>query len=536
MSIRAAFRAGLHTTLNTLSHIGVCLGIAVLIAAWAASPSWAPAAADPGPGADAGPSADSGSGSEPVPVSAAVDREVTADVFIWDTTTQGIGALRALQKARAAHPPAGGGTLRLVIAASSPRPTAMAAQGLAVEDIYAYHGDPLVSGFWAEFRRAVIADYKARGINAVNNEGRLVVEPEVASQQLRWFIDRGGVGRPGTTLLCAHLISARYQRGASEVVLRTAGGETIRVKAKVLIDASVEGDLALALGARYRYGLGGTVFGPATGPPPKPDGDVKDTWIQRVSTLLTLKVFSGRAPRVADLVHPSYDPADYKPDDRMAQRNVDAFASSWTMTHPLPNGKREFNETWGDYPWDIALPYTYVFGYRDDPKIRQRLRDLVLQWALDKVRYLQENKYPSVGVAAVPNRLYLREGPRVVGLRTYTGDEVSHGVASQTVVFGRYARYDVHLPVIQDHEGAFVNIPLGAVISADFPDLLIPGPLSADHLAYNSAARMEPVRANTGGAAGVIAALALSKGIAPAKVPYLDVAAELRSQGYRLAL
>lgn len=464
----------------------------------------------------------------------AADREISADVFIWDTTSQGIGALRALQLARGALSPSAG-PVQLVIASTSPQPSAMPAQGLSIEDIFTYHGDTLVSGFWAEFRRGVLADYRARGINALNDQGRMIVEPEVAAG-LRWYIDRRGAGRPGTTYLCAHLLAARYQAGASEITLRTAGGTTIRVKAKVLIDASVEGDLALTLGARYRFGLSEKVYGPTTGPPPVPDGNVRETWIQRLSALLTLKVYSGTAPRIADLKNTVYNPSGYGPEDRMESRTVAAFATSWTMQHPLPNGKRELNELWSDYALDIAMPYNYIFGYRADPQTRLRIRNQVLQWTIDRLRYVQENGYPEVGLVTIPSRIYLREGPRVVGRTTYTADDVENNRAREPVAFGHYAEYDVHLPIIQKLNSAFVHVPMGAIVSADFPDLLIPGPISTDHRAYNAAVRMEPVRANTGGAAGVIAAVALARGVPPTQVSYTPVAAELRRQGYRLGL
>lgn len=469
------------------------------------------------------------------PVSAAADRTIVADVFIWDTTSQGIGALRALQMARPALTPAAG-PVQLVIASTAPQPTAMPAQGLAVEDIFTYHGDTLVSGFWAEFRRGVVADYRARGINALNNQGRLVTESEVAARQLRWYIDRGVAGRPGTTYLCAHLLSARYRAGVGEITLRTADGTTIQVTAKVLIDASVEGDLALMLGARYRFGLSEKIYGPQTGPPPVPNGDIKETWIQRVATLLTLKIYPSAAPRIAGFDHAAYDPGRYDPNMRLDPRNVAAFATSWTMQHPLPNNKREFNESWSDCVLDIAMPYTYIFGYRTDPQIRLRIRNQVLQWTIDRARYLQEHGYPHVGLASVPSRIYLREGPRVVGKTTYTADDVQHNHARESVAFGMYAEYDVHLPVAQKLDNAFVRVPMGSLISADVPNLLIPGPLSTDHVAYNSAVRMEPLRANAGGAAGVMAAVALARGISPDQVSYSQVSAELRRQGYRLGL
>ena len=182
------------------------------------------------------------------------------------------------------------------------------------------------------------------------------------------------------------------------------------------------------------------------------------------------------------------------------------------------------------------MPYNYVFGYRTDPQTRLRIRNQVLQWTIDRMRYVQENGYPRVGIATVPSRIYLREGPRVVGRATYTADDVRNNRVREPVAFGNYAEYDVHLPITQKLDGALVHVPMGAVVSADFPDLLIPGPISTDHVAYNSAVRMEPVRANSGGAAGVMAAVALARGVPPAQVSYTQVAAELRRQHYRLGL
>lgn len=126
---------------------------------------------------DLGPAA-----AEPPPA----DREITADVFIWDTTMPGLGALRAIQKAAPKYRVG-----RVVIASSSPRVSAMPAQGLSVEDLYLYNGSDLTSGVWREFRRSVLADYGAVGIRALTPQGRMVTEPRVARETLRYFVDRG---------------------------------------------------------------------------------------------------------------------------------------------------------------------------------------------------------------------------------------------------------------------------------------------------------------------------------------------------------
>ncbi len=50
---------------------------------------------------------------------------------------------------------------------------------------------------------------------------------------------------------------------------------------------------------------------------------------------------------------------------------------------------------------------------------------MVASRAIDLVRYLQEHGYPELGIASVPEYLYVREGPRIVGRDTYTSGDVA---------------------------------------------------------------------------------------------------------------
>src|SRR5660398_230420 len=148
-----------------------------------------------------------------------------ADVFIWDPTSAGIGAVRAMQHAREQYPVGS-----IVIAAPGGIIAAMPGQGLSVEDTYVEWGDTHTRGFWEELR----ADVREW---AAGDDGQ---------------------------------------------------GATTTVEASLAIDASVAGDLARLAGARYRFGMSENIYGGGEGYPPLPDGDVPDIWIQRVSALLTL--------------------------------------------------------------------------------------------------------------------------------------------------------------------------------------------------------------------------------------------------------
>ena len=96
------------------------------------------------------------------------------------------------------------------------------------------------------------------------------------------------------------------------------------------------------------------------------------------------------------------------------------------------------------------LPEKY-HGLQDkELRYRQRYVDLIVNDGVMDVfrtrsriidtirRYLQEHGYPEVGIANVPQYLYVREGPRVVGLDTYTVADVHGGPVREPVAVGCY--------------------------------------------------------------------------------------------------
>lgn len=448
----------------------------------------------------------------------------TVDVVIYGTTTSGIGALRGLQLARAAYP----GQLTVAIIGGGPHMESTIAQGLAVEDLY---GSNAASGFYREFRDAVIAEYAARGINAVPG-GRLTVEPEVAAGILRWYVDYNGRGRPNVTFVQGRLLQADDRE--ERYVLVKNGSGVVRINTRYFIDASPEGDLARMLGADYMIGRSEDVYNDLDGrraPRPSRDNDWA-TSPQSMSILLTLKIYQGAAPSVADLDHPSYNPLTYGPDFKFSEWARAAFATSWTMRYVLPNNKRELNEAWGDYS-NPDTSYDWVMY----PEKRAELRATIQNWILNKVRYLQEHGYPQVGVATVPTRPYVRDGVRILGLTVYTQQQILAEQLQEPVAYGAYALWDRHDTIYgsrQDSRPGYVHVPMGALMAQGHPYLLMSTAVSTDSLAQCSAVRMEPVRANMGGAAGIIVAIAAWSGTSPQEVPYSLVRRELQRQGYFL--
>lgn len=451
-------------------------------------------------------------------------QHLDVDVVIYGTTTAGIGALRGLQLAKAAYPH----NLRVAVVAGGPHIESPIAQGLAVEDLY---GPETASGFYREFRDAVLRDYAAQGVNAAPY-GRMTVEPEVAARILRWYIDLGGKGRPGVSFVQGRLLAAEDGEERS-VTLRTVTG-VLKIHTNYFIDASPEGDLARLLGADYRIGRSEEIFNDKEGRlPPRPSrANDWSTSPQSLSVLLTLRLYPNSAPSVASLGHPSFRPLTYGVDFSFSEWARSSFATSWTMRNPLPNKKRELNEAWGDYT-DPDASYDWVMF----PEKRADIRNRIQNWILNKVEWLRTHGYPNVGVATVPNRPYVRDGIRVVGRVTYTQDDILRGVIREPVAFGVYALWDRHDTVYgsrQDSRPGYVHVPMGALMPQGHPFMLVGNAVSVDALAQCSAVRMEPVRANMGGACGIITAIAAALGISCHDVPYDLVQKELNRQGYSM--
>jgi hypothetical protein len=465
-----------------------------------------------------------GAGIEPEALAGPVDiTTVDVDVVVYATQTSGLAAVRELE--------VGAPHLRVALISSGNLLETPLAQGLSVED--ARDINHVTGGFYTEWRKAVISTYALRGMRPFNASGRFVYEPEAAAKAL-WSYVRGP--NAGNVLFySARLLAASDQPGRRSVDIEVEGVGTRRLNTRFFIDASVEGDLARMLGADYRIGRHEAVYNDVTGPKPAYPSAANgyETAPQRFSPLLTLKVLAkGSAPRIANYVHPNYDPRSYA-GVTFAQKNVTAFRGSWTMNVAvLPNGKRELNESWNDWP-DIGLSFQWVFA----PEKRGEIRRRVLEWSINRVRYLQEHGYGRVGIATVPQKLYIREGPRIVGLDTYTATDLRNGTLRQPVAVGCYVEYDRHdaFSPNQIDKTRYVYMPMGALMAEGHPGLLVSTAVSTDYVAYCSAVRMEHTRANMGGAAGTIIIVADELGVEPSQVPYEMVRAKLLGRGYRLA-
>ena len=445
-------------------------------------------------------------------------KSVDVDVLVYGTQTSGLAALHELQTSAP--------TLKVAVLSGQQALESPLAQGLCVED--RYPATP-VMGFYKEWREGVIAEYQAEGKKVLAPGGRLSYEPEIAKQTLQRLIGGGSVE---TLFFVGQLVSASDKGDTHYAEFRSESGELYRVNARYFIDSSVEADLARMLGTDYRIGSRETTYNDVARRTPAAPSAQNGfaTAPQKMATLLTLELFPGMAPRVSALNSPYYDPASYDPAAMSAGDLPARFGRSWTMrVGLLPDSKHELNEAWNDWPDDQAA-FAWVFH----PEERKTIYQRVLTRSINFVRYLQEHGSPNLGIAHLPDMPYVREGPRVVGRDTYTAAEIGKGVSKECISVGLYARFDRHQNAAPTFIGTptAVHIPMGAIMPAGHPWLLVTTAISTDSRAYCSAVRMEPTRANIGGAAGIIIALAFKQGASPISLSYEQVRSGLAVRGY----
>jgi hypothetical protein len=146
------------------------------------------------------------------------------------------------------------------------------------------------------------------------------------------------------------------------------------------------------------------------------------------------------------------------------------------------------------------------------------------------VHFLQRTKLPNHQLGATGSRIGIREGRRIVGEETLTGDDILRkkgktGFFENTIAVGT-CQIDFHSLTKPGHVGwrervEPYGIPFGALRPQGIANLLTAGKcISSDQVAHSSV-RMTPTCAGMGQAAGTAAALAVKMGLTDLK--YLPI-------------
>lgn len=346
------------------------------------------------------------------------------------------------------------------------------------------------------------------------------------------------------------------------VVTRNKNRVVEKVFGRAVIDATPEGDIAAWSGVPYRVGrearsrlephAGQIYFLDETGEIMPGSTGQEDSGVPSYGLRLTAKIYSKKDAPAPSIVKPQgYRQVDY------------AGAGCWKKVRAsMPHDKFEINanpignEMQGiNWAWPEA-------GQAQ----RQRLYDIYKNHALGFLYFQQHDcGLRQIGLPQdefadnghIPYRLYVREGRRIRGIVTMTETDINpfiggHGLIpplrTDSISTGYYPidskpvrpKTDVTRPDKGDGDFFLVNaasafqVPYGAIVPEKIDGLLVPGALSATHVAY-SAIRMEPTLMEIGQAAGTAAALSVRNGVEVREVSLEALQRELIRQKCRLA-
>jgi hypothetical protein len=371
----------------------------------------------------------------------------------------------------------------------------------------------------------------------------------------------------------------------------TAKGD--RLRGKMFLDSSYEGDLMAQAGVTYTIGresetkYGESLAGvrpkdknhqfdvrvasrdrrgrllPEISPRPRGEFGSGDARVQAYNFRLILT--NNKKNQTPFAKPASYDPRRYEVLRRFIEAvqrergSPPALGELFLIRDDLPWFKADFNNR-GPFSTDyIGHSYGYpdgsyaqratilrdhvsytkglLFYVANDPHVPRVLRDEMNKWGLARDEFVDNGNWPY--------QLYVREGRRMVGDFVMTQRDIQTGLTKpDAIAMGSYnsdshnvQRFEQPDRSVQNEGNMEVSaapyqIPYGVMLPrrTEVTNLLVPVCLSASHVTY-STLRMEPQYMMIGQAAGVAAALAISADVPPQDVDITALRRILKAEG-----
>ena len=387
---------------------------------------------------------------------------------------------------------------------------------------------------------------------------KVFFEPHVA-ERVFWDMVRES-GRI-EVVVAAHLVDVEKAGDTLKAITirQLQSGKQQRVRGKVFIDATYEGDLAAQAGAPYRIGR------EAKSEYNEPHG------LRRADTLLQAYCFRLCVTDDPDKRVTLKKPARYDPEEfellaeYVHQKRIKRFAPDCLYARENVKHKSDGNAQWHcwvytdwasfhhDYPEgsyarreEIYQEYKrrtlgWFYFLQHDPSVPEVLRKDALRWGLAKDEFLDTDYLPFM--------LYVREARRILGdyvfkeqdatSNTEKPDSIGCGgypIDSHHVI--DYHRNNLHLTRpegnIQIGVRKGYQIPYRILVPQKLEGVLVSLCVSSTHLGYCTL-RMEPEYMKMGQAAGAAAHLSHTSGITPRRVDVKKLQDVLKQAGAILA-
>lgn len=398
----------------------------------------------------------------------------------------------------------------------------------------------LRGGLWGEFRTALEAHYGGDSALMTGWVSNVMFEPSVGDSLLK----RMAAAEPHLTVRYGAAVADPVRRGGRwHLRVEYPDGRSERIAARVLIDATELGDVARTLGVPADVGMDAAAD---TGEPEAP-ARANDI-IQDLTYVAVLKDYG----RDASIPRPEgYDPARYacccdnplcvdpkEPDRVWSREKMIDYGR-------LPGGKYMIN-------WPIEGNDYYVNMVDMSPAEREQAVHRAKDHTLGFVYFLQhELGFRTLGLAddefptedRLPFIPYHRESRRIHGAVRFTLRDIvapyERTLYRTAVAVGDYpvdqhhARYEgwSSLPNLYFHPVPSYGVPMGVMLPAQQPGLLVAEKSVSVTNLVNGSTRLQPVVMQLGQAAGAWAALAAEAECDPAEVSVRSVQQALLDAG-----
>ena len=391
------------------------------------------------------------------------------------------------------------------------------------------------SGIWGEFRQAIYKRYGGADRVATGWVSNTHFEPRVADSILQAM----AAATPLLTVKHGYTFVTPIMKGgrvAGASFRKIAGGGTLRINARVVIDATELGDVFAKAGAAYDLGMVATrITGEKVNVPESSD------IIQDMTYAAILKDYGRDAD--CTLVRPAgYDPMEFDGccrDFCSKPEKLTTNVSKQQMLDyaKLPNGKYLIN--WPGKGNDI-----YINTVEMDETGREEAYAKARAKTMRFIYFLQtEMGFRHLGLAndefptadRLPLMPYHREGRRLRGLARIDLNHIAtpFGIADPLyrtgIAVGDYPVDHHHRENLKapQHLGFYpvpsFNIPLGALIPEKVDGLIAAEKCISVSNVANGTTRLQPVVLLTGQAAGMLAALSVNMKRQPRAVPVREV-------------
>jgi hypothetical protein len=253
------------------------------------------------------------------------------------------------------------------------------------------------------------------------------------------------------------------------------------------------------------------------------------SWYELLARLIRLRMKKGEAPDLGQYMHIQMMPGGKTDINNNGAFSTDMINESWNYAEASYRGRQNIKALHEKY----IKGFLYFLGH--DTAVPVELRNQMLSWGYTRDEFTDNNGFP--------HQMYIRESRRMVGeyvmsernCRGIERVEDGIGMAAYTMDSHNCQRIVLNGMVKNEGDvqvGGFPPYPVSyrSIIpkKSECQNLLVPVCLSASHIAYGSI-RMEPVFMVLGQSAALAAELAIERHCAVQEVPYNEIQSRLKS-------